>query len=72
MNLDIDIVIPCAGRVADLLRLLTSLRTHCASALATQVCSITVTDDRPSGALRETLAREFPICLLYTSPSPRD
>jgi GT2 family glycosyltransferase len=57
---NIDIVIPCAGRQADLLRLLDSLVRHAAASMRAQVTSITVTDDRPSDTLREALAREHP------------
>lgn len=55
-----DIVIPCAGRAADLKRLLTSIHVHCNQALANCVASITVSDDRPSTALAQSLATEFP------------
>lgn len=60
MSTSIDIVIPCAGRVADLLRLLASLHDSCAHTLPAQVASITVTDDRPSDELRETVAARHP------------
>lgn len=56
MTATIDIVIPCAGRQADLLRLLDSLKRHAASSLRAHVASITVTDDRPSEQLRQALA----------------
>lgn len=60
MSATIDIVIPCAGRVADLLRLLASLRQHCARSMTDHVASITVTDDRPSQALQAALAADYP------------
>jgi GT2 family glycosyltransferase len=60
MSRDIDIVIPCAGRSADLLRLLKSLHDHCAESLQHRVASVTVTDDRPSAELAAAVAREFP------------
>jgi GT2 family glycosyltransferase len=58
--LRIDIVIPCAGRVADLLRLLDSLQRCCADSLSRYAASITVTDDRPSQALLDQLAQAYP------------
>lgn len=56
----IDIVIPCAGRAADLLRLLASLHQTCAASLPLQVASITVTDDRPSPELAAQVHARFP------------
>lgn len=56
----IDIVIPSAGRVADLLRLLESLHRCCPRTLLERVRSITVTDDRPPPELAAELARRFP------------
>ena len=56
----IDIVIPCAGRAADLKRLLTSIHVHCTQTLKTFVATITVTDDRPSADLANSLQIEFP------------
>ena len=56
----IDIVIPCAGRAADLKRLLTSLHGYCGAALHSRVSMITVTDDRPSQELQKELETEFP------------
>ena len=56
----IDIVIPCAGRAADLKRLLASLHRYCNTALRSRVSTITVTDDRPSQELRRELEQQFP------------
>ena len=56
----IDIVIPCAGRAADLLRLLDSLHGPSRASLAQHVASITVTDDRPPPELAAQLCERFP------------
>lgn len=56
----IDIVIPCAGRAADLTRLLTSIHVHCKQSLEACVSTITVTDDRPSSDLAQSLETDFP------------
>lgn len=56
----LDIVIPAAGRVADLLVLLQSLHTHGAASVAAHVASITVTDDRPSADCAARIAERFP------------
>lgn len=69
MNRDIDIVIPCAGRVDDLLRLLGSLREHCGESLDQRVASITVSDDRHSAALGERLAGSFPAVRYVAGPA---
>lgn len=58
--ISIDIVIPCAGRAADLKRLLASLHGQCAQTLGAFVATITVTDDRPSEDLEKALEAEFP------------
>jgi GT2 family glycosyltransferase len=56
----IDIVIPCAGRVADLLRLLASIERCCAASLPGLVASITASDDRHATELGEQIARAHP------------
>ena len=65
----IDIVIPCAGRADDLMRLLTSLHRHCAVSIAQHVASITVTDDRPSEALAAQVLQAFPDVRYVPGPS---
>lgn len=65
----IDIVIPCAGRAADLLRLLDSLHLHCASSLPNAVATITVTDDRYSEELGRQVAARFPQVRYVRGPS---
>jgi len=55
----IDIVVPSAGRPAELLRLLHALGC-CADPAAAGVASITVSDDRPSAALAARLDADFP------------
>lgn len=65
----IDIVIPCAGRAADLLRLLDSLQGHSAVALAQHVASITVTDDRPPPLLAAQLRERFPAVRYVHGPA---
>lgn len=65
----IDIVIPCAGRAADLLRLLDSLHSHCAASLKQHVASITVTDDRPPPALEAQLRERFPAVRYVHGPA---
>ena len=56
----IDIVIPSAGRLPDLQRLLRTLHRCCGSSVADLVASITVTDDRHTQAESDQLATEFP------------
>jgi GT2 family glycosyltransferase len=56
----IDIVIPSAGRLPDLQRLLRSLYRCCETSMPGVVASITVTDDRHTPAEAEQLAAEFP------------
>lgn len=65
----IDIVIPCAGRGDDLMRLLTSLYAHSAASIALHVESITVTDDRHSDALAERLRLAFPSVRYVAGPA---
>jgi len=65
----IDIVIPCAGRSADLLRLLASLHQYCASSLAHSVATITVTDDRHTDELGRQVAAKFPQVRYVRGPS---
>ena len=65
----IDIVIPCAGRAADLLRLLDSLQGHSAAALLQHVASITVTDDRPPPLLAAQLRQRFPAVRYVHGPA---
>lgn len=65
----IDIVIPCAGRGDDLMRLLTSLYAHCAASLALHVESITVTDDRHTQALGERVRAAFPSVRYVAGPA---
>lgn len=55
----IDIVIPCAGRAHDLLRLLASIHALCAESLPRLCASITVTDDRYTEALRDEVRSRF-------------
>ena len=69
MTQDIDVVIPCAGRSADLLRLLRSLHQHCAVSMPDRIASVTVTDDRPSAALAACLQKEFPAVRYVHGPS---
>ena len=56
----IDIVIPCAGRVTDLLRLLASLHDACADSFFHHVASITATDDRHSTLLGDQVRQVHP------------
>lgn len=65
----IDIVIPCAGRGDDLMRLLTSLHAECAASIALYVESITVTDDRWTEALRDRLRASFPSVRYVAGPA---
>ncbi len=65
----IDIVIPCAGRGDDLMRLLSSLYAECAASIALHVESITVTDDRHSDALRDRVRTAFPSVRYVTGPA---
>jgi GT2 family glycosyltransferase len=64
----IDIVIPCAGRVNDLLRLLASLERHCEANLP-QVASITATDDRHDPSLGVQIAQCHPSVHYVAGPS---
>lgn len=64
----IDIVIPCAGRGDDLMRLLSSLHAECAASMAQHVESITVTDDRHSDALRQRVGNAFPSVRYVAGP----
>lgn len=64
----IDIVIPCAGRVNDLLRLLASLERHCEANLP-QVASITATDDRHDSSLGAQIAQSHPNVHYVAGPS---
>lgn len=64
----IDIVIPCAGRGDDLMRLLSSLYANCAASLALHVESITVTDDRHTEALGERVRATFPSVRYVAGP----
>jgi GT2 family glycosyltransferase len=57
---NLDIVIPSAGRADDLLRLLGSLHAHGAQSVARRVRSITVSDDRPCEATAARVAEHFP------------
>jgi GT2 family glycosyltransferase len=66
---NIDIVIPCAGRVHDLLHLLRSLHESCAVSLPAHGASITVTDDRHSAALGEQLRQAYPAVRYVAGPS---
>lgn len=65
----VDIVIPCAGRASDLLRLLTSLHTQCADSMAELCASITVTDDRHSTELAAQIAAGFPAVRYVAGPA---
>ena len=65
----IDIVIPCAGRAHDLLRLLASIHTLCAQSLPQLCASITVTDDRHTETLRKEVAHRFPAVMYVAGPS---
>lgn len=64
----IDIVIPCAGRVNDLLRLLASLEGHCEANLL-QVASITATDDRHDPRLGAQIKQSHPNVHYVAGPS---
>ena len=65
----IDIVIPCAGRVPDLLRLLQSLHQSCAPSLAQHCASITVTDDRHTAALAKQVHQAHPAVNYVAGPA---
>ena len=65
----IDIVIPCAGRAADLKRLLASIHAHCERLLVACVATITVTDDRPTKELKRALEAEFPSVTYVHGPA---
>ncbi len=67
--ISIDIVIPCAGRAHDLLRLLASIHSLCANSLPRLCASITVTDDRHTEALRAEVASRFPTVNYVGGPS---
>lgn len=69
MNPVFDIVIPCAGRTDDLLRLLQSLREHAGSGLDSSVASVTATDDRFSSATAERLAAVHPWVRYVAGPT---
>lgn len=64
-----DIVIPCAGRVQDLLRLLASIHTACAASLPFECASITVTDDRFSASLGEQVRAAFAAVCYVAGPA---
>lgn len=64
-----DIVIPCAGRTDDLLRLLASLHQHSESSLEQNVASITASDDRWSSSTAERLAAAFPLVRYVAGPA---
>lgn len=66
---DIDIVIPSAGRLPDLQRLLRSLRRCCAESMPGVVAGITVSDDRYSQAEAQQLADEFPAVRYIAGPA---
>ena len=66
---DIDIVIPSAGRLPDLQRLLRSLYRCCGTSMPGLVTSITVTDDRHTQAEAEQLAAEFPEVRYIAGPA---
>lgn len=65
----IDIVIPCAGRAHDLLRLLESIHGLCARSLPRLCASITVTDDRATDALRQAVGDRFPAVNYVAGPA---
>ena len=65
----IDIVIPCAGRTDDLLRLLHSLHAFCPDGLDGEVASITVSDDRYTEALRTQVSDRFPAVRYVAGPA---
>lgn len=65
----IDIVIPCAGRADDLVRLLASIHAHCAASLPGLCASIVTSDDRPSEALRVRIGNLFPHVRYVVGPS---
>ena len=64
-----DIVIPCAGRAHDLLRLLGSIHTACADSLPNECASITVTDDRFTAGLGEQVRAAFPAVRYIPGPA---
>ncbi|MEY8688535.1 MAG: glycosyltransferase family 2 protein [Leptothrix sp. (in: b-proteobacteria)] len=65
----IDIVIPCAGRVQDLLRLLDSIERECKASLAEVVASIIATDDRHAVGLGEQIAQAHPAVRYVAGPA---
>lgn len=66
---DIDIVIPSAGRLPDLQRLLRSLYRCCGESMPGAVAGITVTDDRYTAAEAGQLAAEFPAVRYIAGPA---
>jgi GT2 family glycosyltransferase len=66
---DIDIVIPSAGRLPDLQRLLRSLYRCCGASMPGVLASISVTDDRYTTAEAEQLAAEFPDVRYIAGPA---
>ena len=65
----IDIVIPCAGRGDDVMRLLSSLHAQCGSSMALHVASITVTDDRHTATLGDRVRQAFPTVRYVAGPA---
>lgn len=65
----IDIVIPSAGRLPDLLRLLHSLLAECAGSIPRVIKSITVSDDRHSAWIGTQLAQTFPQVRYVAGPA---
>lgn len=65
----VDIVIPCAGRVNDLLRLLDTIHSACAASLPRHCASITVTDDRHTQALYDQVKARFPAVNYVAGPA---
>lgn len=65
----IDIVIPCAGRAPDLMRLLGSLFDACAATISTHVESIVLSDDRFSSALAAQVKERFPTVRYVAGPA---
>ena len=67
--ISIDVVIPCAGRAADLMRLLESIHMQCAASLSTLCASITVSDDRYSAQLGRQVSEAHPSVRYVSGPS---
>jgi GT2 family glycosyltransferase len=65
----VDIVIPCAGRAHDLLRLLESIHNACGKSLPRLCLSITVTDDRHTDELRKAVTTRFPAVNYVAGPA---